>query len=261
MNILLEMVLPGFATSLFMMVLFWSWGRSRNNYGVIDVGWGLVIAAIVGVYAYLSDANLNARLLLFILVAIWGFRLAIFLFFTRIQPGHAEDKRYNAFRADYGDAVHRKFFTNVFLFQGLLALILTAPFLALFIYADSDPGCLAYAGVVLFIVGQLGETIADNQLSSFIKDKSNKGQVCKKGLWKYTRHPNYFFEWVIWVGLSMVAGSYHFIGFLPAILMYLLLVYFSGVPFAEKYSLQSKGDLFREYQRTTNAFFPWFPKS
>ncbi|MCC5816687.1 MAG: DUF1295 domain-containing protein [Leptospira sp.] len=251
------------------MVVFWSWGRSRDNYGVVDVGWGVVIMGILWVYflksfgtqiiSNISSIGLGV-LLLMGMISIWGLRLAIFLWWTRIRTGHAEDKRYNAFRADYGDKVHQKFFTNVFLFQGLLALILTAPFLPIFVESVGEPGIFAWVGLALYIIGQIGETISDNQLSGFIKNPSNKGQVCNVGFWKYSRHPNYFFEWVIWLGMSLVVAEVSIVGILPAIFMYVLLVYVTGVPIAEKYSLLSKGDKFREYQRTTNAFFPWFPK-
>lgn len=268
----LEFLGYGLGFSFFAMVVFWLWGRSRDNYGVVDVGWGVVNMGILWVYFLASggwkilqtgeifDVENLSSLLLFGMITVWGLRLALFLYWTRIRTGHPEDKRYNAFRKDYGDRVHSKFFTNVFLFQGLLALILTAPFLPVFITVDFQSGIFAWIGLALFLLGILGETLADNQLSGFIKNPSNKGKVCNVGFWNYTRHPNYFFEWVIWLGMSLVAVEANLLGILPAIFMYVLLVYVTGVPFAEKYSLQSKGDLFREYQRTTNAFFPWFPK-
>lgn len=258
----LSYLLPSFLVTLSTMTLFWFWGKTRNNYAVIDVGWGLVILFILWTY-YLVKNQFTIEwgsLILVLLISIWGLRLSIFLFLTRILPGHSEDKRYNSFRKDYGEKVHQKFFTNVFLFQGLLALLLTAPFLVVFLTDNKDITAISIIGIILFFIGELGETVADQQLSSFIKDPKNKGEVCKIGLWKFSRHPNYFFEWVIWLGLSIYAINYHWLGILPAVFMYILLVHVTGVPFAEKFSLLSKGDKFREYQKTTSAFFPWFPR-
>jgi steroid 5-alpha reductase family enzyme len=260
MNQLIQFLFPALVVTLFLMTAFWLWGKSRDNYGVIDVGWGVVIASIVGVYWFHSEMSFLWKSILAGMVLAWGLRLSLFLLFTRILTNHPEDKRYHAFRKDYGDKVHQKFFTNVFLFQGLLALILTGPLLSFFLEDSIDFPILIWIGLLVFCIGQLGETFSDQQLSRFVQDPKNRGEVCKKGFWKYSRHPNYFFEWVIWLGVSLAGCSASWIAILPAVFMYVLLVHVTGVPFAEKYSLQSKGDKFREYQRTTNAFFPWFPK-
>lgn len=262
MEILIQFILPATIVAFSVMVLFWYWGRSRDNYAVIDVGWGIVIASILWVY-YFAKNGFNFEIssfILTILVLIWAMRLSIFLYITRILPRHAEDKRYTAFRKDYGDKVHQKFFTNVFLFQGFLALILTAPLLVGYIGEDKSLTWLSAIGIALFLLGELGETVADQQLSGFKKDPNNQGKVCNSGLWKYSRHPNYFFEWVIWLGISIFALNYNWIGIFPAIFMYFLLVYVTGVPYAEKFSLMSKPVAFAEYQKTTSPFFPWFPR-
>lgn len=312
--IYIKLILLAIPFVLILMTVFWIWGRIRDNYGVIDVGWGIINFGLLWFYYFLSYAQFNGldsfdflELLVFnlqhlvgffqsdfiltLLITIWGLRLSIFLLFTRILPGHPEDKRYNAFRKDYGTKVHRKFFTNVFLFQGFLALVLTAPFVTVYVKAldyntnfilplqnlniafqDSvellkilfkermSLGIMGYLGIFIFFIGIVGESLADYQLSKFLKNPSNKGKVCSVGLWRYSRHPNYFFEWVIWLGMSLVAVEVSWGGFLPAVFMYILLVYFSGIPFAEKSSLQSRGEEYKKYQETTNAFFPWFPK-
>ncbi len=259
----------GLAFSFAAMVLFWIWGRIRNNYGVIDVGWGIVNSGIIWVYFVLSSEEgfqlpflrpLDPPSLLTAMITLWGLRLSIFLWWTRIRPGHPEDKRYNAFRKDYGDKVHRKFFTNVFLFQGLLAFVLTSPFLPVFILSPPPKEILRYTGIGLFCIGLIGEVLSDFQLSRFARNPANKRKVCNIGLWKYSRHPNYFFEWVVWLGMSLVASEVHWIGIFPALFMYILLVHITGIPYAEKYSLQSRGEAYKEYQRTTSAFFPWFPQ-
>ncbi|MCW7509429.1 DUF1295 domain-containing protein [Leptospira levettii] len=253
------------------MTLMWFWGKTRDNYAVIDVGWGLVIAGIATVLSYFGKGTLAAKLVVLIPVWVWAIRLSGFLYFTRIRTNHPEDKRYAGFRKDYGDKVHSKMFTNVFLLQGALALLLSFPFyfasqwdlfpnVGLF---GPNGTLMVWIGWILFVFGVVGETIADKDLHKFLSVPANKGKVCNVGLWKYTRHPNYFFEWVIWLGIGVIpilSTPEAMASLFTPVFMFVLLRFVSGVPFAEKYSLQSKGDLFREYMRTTNAFFPWFPK-
>jgi steroid 5-alpha reductase family enzyme len=121
---------------------------------------------------------------------------------------------------------------------------------------------LEYIGAGIWLIALTGEAIADWQLDQFKKDPANKGKVCNKGLWNYSRHPNYFFEWLIWVGYFVfaLASPYGFIAIIsPAIILYLLLNV-TGIPATEEQSVRSKGDLYKEYQRTTSAFVPWFKK-
>jgi steroid 5-alpha reductase family enzyme len=120
---------------------------------------------------------------------------------------------------------------------------------------------LETAGAWTFLVAFLGELAADWQLSRFKSDPKNKGKVCNVGLWRYSRHPNYFFEWLIWVSFALVASSaqYGYWGFLsPALILYFLLRV-SGIPATEEQALRSKGDAYRRYQKSTSAFVPWFP--
>lgn len=247
------------------MTLMWFWGRTRDNYGVIDVGWGLVIALISSIICLFGTGSLYGKLVLLVPIWIWSIRLSGFLYWTRIRTNHPEDKRYAEFRKDYGDKVHQKFFTNVFLLQGVLAMLLSGPAIAAsdwdlqidYQILSSYPGILL--GWILFFVGIIGETIADKQLHQFLSVPENRSKVCNVGLWKYTRHPNYFFEWIIWVGIGIIPlrGGSSWISLFTPIFMFVLLRFISGVPFAERSSLKSKGQLFIEYQKSTNAFFPW----
>jgi steroid 5-alpha reductase family enzyme len=245
----------------------WFWGKTRNNYAVVDVGWGLVIAGISTIFILNSCASTLAMLALLIPIWLWAIRLSGFLYLTRIRTNHPEDKRYADFRKDYGDQIHQKFFTNVFLLQGFLALLLSGPSIALNswnLQLNTDFISLIFPmmGLMLFLIGIIGESIADKQLHRFVSKGSNKGKVCNIGLWRYTRHPNYFFEWVLWLGIGFIPlrDIPSMISLLSPVIMFILLRYVSGVPFAERYSLKSKGQLFVDYQHTTNAFFPWFPK-
>lgn len=269
-NLLFSYLAAVIFTFLFMS-LMWFWGKSRDNYAVIDVGWGLVIAGIASILVYFGTGNVFAKWAVLIPVWIWALRLSGFLFWTRIRTNHPEDKRYTGFRKDYGDKVHRKMFTNVFLLQGFLALFLSLPFyFAAQWNLFPNSGALGpngylmvLLGWILFVLGVVGETISDRDLHRFVVDPANKGKVCDIGLWKYSRHPNYFFEWVVWVGMGIIpilSAPQAIVSLFTPIFMFVLLRFVSGVPFAEKYSLLSKGDAFREYQQTTNAFFPWFSK-
>ncbi len=122
---------------------------------------------------------------------------------------------------------------------------------------------LEFAGAALWLIAISGEALADAQLAAFKRRASNKGRVCDAGLWRYSRHPNYFFEWLIWVAYFVFAlgspwGWVAIVG--PASILYLLLRV-TGIPMTEEQSIRSRGDAYRRYQQTTSAFIPWFPKS
>ena len=121
----------------------------------------------------------------------------------------------------------------------------------------------AIGGIALWLIGLLGESLADRQLARFRADPANKGKVCRTGLWNYSRHPNYFFEWLVWVGYAVFAlGSpWGWLGLLAPALMLHFLRNVTGIPMTEELSLKSKGDAYREYQRTTSAFVPWFKQA
>jgi steroid 5-alpha reductase family enzyme len=124
-------------------------------------------------------------------------------------------------------------------------------------------GASGLLGVAFWATGLLGESLADRQLARFRADPANKGKICQIGLWNYSRHPNYFFEWLVWVGYAVFAlGSpWGWLGFIAPALMLHFLLNVTGIPMTEELSLKSKGDAYREYQRTTSAFVPWFKKS
>jgi steroid 5-alpha reductase family enzyme len=124
------------------------------------------------------------------------------------------------------------------------------------------PG-LQNLGLGIWVIAFLGELTSDAQLARFKKDPKNKGRVCDVGLWRYSRHPNYFFEWLIWMSFATVASSaqWGYVGFVsPALILYFLLRV-TGIPATEEQALRSKGEAYRKYQRTTSVFVPWFPKN
>jgi steroid 5-alpha reductase family enzyme len=153
-------------------------------------------------------------------------------------------------------------FLLFFEFQALLCLVLAAPFYL----AASNPAPeitgLEYAGIAIWLAAIAGESIADRQLAAFKRDPANKGKTCRIGLWNYSRHPNYFFEWLIWVAFALFAldSPNGWAGLIsPALILYFLFKV-TGIPATEAQALRSRGEDYRRYQQTTSAFVPWFPR-
>jgi steroid 5-alpha reductase family enzyme len=200
------------------------------------------------------------------MVVLWSLRLAIHLL-VRVASHHpVEDVRYARLREEWGGRADFKMF-RFFQLQGALQVVLSLP-VAIIDRDATEPGefhgmgVSGIAGLAIWLIGLAGESIADRQLAGFRSNPQNKGRVCQAGLWKYSRHPNYFFEWLIWVGYAVFAlGSpMGWLGLVAPALMLHFLVNVTGVPMTEELSVKSKGDAYREYQRTTSAFVPWFPK-
>ncbi|MEM7054670.1 MAG: DUF1295 domain-containing protein, partial [Pseudomonadota bacterium] len=154
------------------------------------------------------------------------------------------------------------FFFAFFLFQGLLAWLFALPAWVVASDASSALSIWVILGVVFWLVSLAGESLADRQLDVFRTNPDNKGKVCKVGLWRYSRHPNYFFEWLHWFAYPLIAlgAPYHWITWFGPVLMFAFLYRVTGIPYTEKQSLKSRGEAYREYQRTTSAFLPWPPK-
>lgn len=257
----LFLMLIAWALVFVLMSLLWLVGRVLGNYAIVDLGWGLCISSAAIVYFILGTGDPIHKTVFAFMATVWGWRLSYFILTTRILTGH-EDRRYTAFRKEYGDRVHRKFFTNVFQFQGLLGTVLSLPFVFPALNPSGTIHPLEILGLSLFAVGIVGESVADFQLSEFKRMPENLQKVCDTGLWKYSRHPNYFFEWVIWVsfGLVSLASPWGWIGLVSPIVMFVLLTQVTGIPLNEQGQLELKGEAYLEYSRKTSAFVPWFPK-
>jgi steroid 5-alpha reductase family enzyme len=169
--------------------------------------------------------------------------------------------RYSEMRARWKNHFRLQVFW-FFQIQAILIVVLCIPFLIASINEDSGLRPVEIVGAALWLVAVCGEALADWQLKQFRADPDNRRKVCQAGLWNYSRHPNYFFEWLVWVAFYLFAlGSP--LGcatiYCPALMLFFLLRV-TGIPLTEKLSLQSKGEAYREYQRTTSAFVPWFKK-
>lgn len=242
-----------------MMLLFWGYYLIRRNVSVVDIAWGIGFIAAVSTYFILGDGFFWRKLLVLTIVIIWALRLVKYLS-NRFLP-ERDDPRYVLLLTKWPFADSPTFqVLTLFAFQGLLIAILSVPF------ALMNQNLLRYFstyevfGLLIWMGGLIGESIADSQMNAFKNNPALAGQVYDQGLWKYSRHPNYFFEWIIWLGFGIMALSsdYGVLGLAsPAIMLYLLLKV-SGVPLAEAQALKTKGDAYRDYQGRTSSFFPWF---
>lgn len=246
----------GLAIMLLMGFITWLYSLYRNDVSIVDSLWSLMFLAGAAVYLLLAD-NVTARnILLIALVFIWAIRLSGFL--TVRNWGEEEDRRYQEIRANNEPNFRIKSLYIIFGLQASLAWIISIPLL-LALTADTEFGVLELVACVIWLIGFLFETIADYQLYRFKSDASNKGKVLDAGLWGYSRHPNYFGEFLIWWAFYLFAlssGAWWTI-FSP-LLMTILLLKVSGVSLMEKGITERRAD-YRRYIESTNAFFPGKP--
>jgi steroid 5-alpha reductase family enzyme len=249
----MELVVMFLFMTLWFGVAIW---QKRND--IADIVWGLgfIVAAIFAlVFNQTSDAR---AFLVCTLVFLWGSRLAIRILLRNIRK--VEDPRYRAWREEWGDNFILRTFLQIFMLQGVLILIISIPVLYV-IGADNPPlNFFDYFGTLIWTCGFFFEVVGDYQLDRFKKDPASKGRIMKYGLWRYSRHPNYFGEVLLWWGIYFIAlsvenGWITVIG--PATITFLILKV-SGIPLAEKRSLHK--DEFQQYMKTTSAFFPMPPK-
>lgn len=259
----------GFVVIMTLFFIVWLIAERTKNGGIIDVFWGLGFAIEVLLFSLLAQIlglpvaimeNSRAQILTLMVLA-WSLRLAFYLFqrFRRLYP--EEDSRYKAFREAWGKRASLGMFL-AFQLQALLLSSLCLPFAIVLVNTFHGVNIIEMAAMILFDISFLGEVVADSQLETFRKDPANKGKVCQEGLWKYSRHPNYFFEWLIWVSFFLYAsqspGGLYTI-YCP-LLMYFFLTRVTGIKASEEQSLRSKGEVYKKYQESTSAFFPWFKK-
>ena len=256
----LALLSVGAAFVAIMMLALWIIHLLIRNAAIVDVGWAAGPGLLALFYAYAAHGYPARKVLIASMAAIWSFRLASYLLFTRVI-GHPEEGRYLQLRQDWKTYLPLRFFL-FFQFQALLDLVLSLPFLLACLNTRAPLGVFEYSGAAVWLLGIVGESISDAQLNAFKKNPANKGKTCRAGIWNYSRHPNYFFEWIIWVGYAVfcIAAPYGWLGLIsPALMLYFLLG-LTGIPATEAQSLRSRGDEYRQYQRTTSAFIPWFPK-
>lgn len=246
------------AVLLLVAAVFWLISLWRNDVSIVDSLWSLMFMLAAFVYSSMSGFTGPREVLILVLVTLWALRLSGYI--TWRNHGQPEDYRYQEIRANNEPGFRYKSLYIVFVLQAVLAWVISLP-LAAAISGQSDFGFLDYAGIVLFIVGFIFEALGDLQLARFRRDPENAGKVLDSGLWRYTRHPNYFGNFTIWWGFYLVAfsaGGWWTI--VSPLLMTFLLLKVSGVALLEK-DISGRRPQYQEYIRRTNAFFPGLPRN
>ena len=251
----------GAVTAFVLFGLTWLLSRRLDNYSFVDVTWSYALAVIVPIYAWLSHGFALRELLVVAMACLWSARLGTHLL-LRVWKHHPhEDVRYQVLRKDWAGSLGLKFFL-FFQAQALLIVLLSVPMLLALRNPAPQLAWVEWLGLAVWLIGVVGESLADWQMQRFKADPANRGRVCTVGLWRYSRHPNYFFESVIWWAFWLFAcGSpWGWVTVYAPLLILHFLLRVTGIPLTEKCAVESKGDAYREYQRTTSAFVPWFPK-
>jgi len=242
----------------FYMTLFFIVAQIKKNNSIVDIGWGLGFV-VIAIFTLLINGNYNLRsILVTALVFLWGMRLLYHI--VKRNVGKPEDFRYAAWRKEWGKWLVPRAFLQVFMLQGVIMLVIAYPIIMNNDSSIGSFGCGEIMGFIIWIIGFIFEVIGDKQLKDFIADKKNSGHIMKEGLWKYTRHPNYFGEATMWWGIFIITLSSQsgMFGIVSPITITLMLVYVSGVPMLEKHYKDNME--FQEYAKSTRKFLPWFPK-
>jgi steroid 5-alpha reductase family enzyme len=255
-----DLLLGAWAAAAALQLGAWLVQLRTRNAGIVDAMWASSIGLIGLGYALFADGDPLRRLLIGAIVGLWGVRLGGHLWVDRVI-GQPEEGRYVRLREIWGARadLHLLWFFQA---QALLAAALSLPFAFAARDPSSFPRWFDLAAMIVWIIGWVGESVADRQLRAWKRDPANKGRTCRRGLWRTSRHPNYFFEWLMWcafalAGLGSATGWLG--GFSPALILFLVLKV-TGIPPTEAQALRSRGDDYRHYQRTTSAFFPWPPR-
>ncbi len=256
----IQVYLIGLAVVMAFMAVLWLVSLKLRNSSIVDPFWGTGFVIANWVYFALTpDGFAGRKWLIAILVTIWGLRLSLYLLWR--NWGKPEDFRYQKFRSDAGAKWWWYSFFKVFALQGLLLWIISAPLLAAQISPTPDRlTVIDFLALLVWAVGFFFESVGDFQLSRFKANPANKGKLLDRGVWRYTRHPNYFgdaTQWWAYYLIALVAGGWWTL-FSP-IIMTILLRRVSGVTLLEK-TLKNTKPGYQEYVERTNAFIPWFPK-
>jgi steroid 5-alpha reductase family enzyme len=259
MNPLQLFVIGWLAVALIMTITFqFAW--TRGNAGIVDVVWTYAIGLLALFYTFANNIDFNWRQAATLsLVLFWSLRLGTYLWLR--VANEEEDGRYQSLKQKWKGNLKRKLFF-FFQMQAVADSFLSIAILVA-IFNPTPFGALTdYIGISIALIAIIGEGIADNQLQRFRSQSDNAGKTCRDGLWRYSRHPNYFFEWLYWWSFPLLAlgsAAWPLALLSPLALLYLILKV-TGIPPTEEQALLKRGDDYRTYQNETNAFFPWFRK-
>lgn len=245
----------------FIMYVLFLVQRRTNDAGIVDVVWAACLALLAVVYALILDGYEPRKYLVMVIAGIWYMRLAVYLLFDRVI-GREEDGRYQTIRKQWKNKA-QLFLLGFFQIQALVALLLSISFLIAVMNPKPYLSFWDAIAICVWLIAFGGESIADYQLSRFRHQPENRGKTCRRGVWRYSRHPNYFFEWLHWLAYPLLAlgSSYWIFTLLAPGMMLFFVLRVTGIPVTEAQALLSRKNDYQEYQKTTSAFFPWFPKS
>jgi steroid 5-alpha reductase family enzyme len=256
----LTLVLTAYAATVGVMAGLWAVQLLYRNASIADVGWCAGLIAAVCWYAAQASGDPERKALAVVMVSVYAGRLGLYLLCDRII-GKAEDARYRRLRTEWGRAESLKMFGYFQLQAGAVALF-SLPFLAIIQNPRPPFGLVELVGMIVWIIAVGGEAVADSQLARFRSDPANRTRVLRNGFWRYSRHPNYFFEWLHWWAyVVMTIGSPGWLlTWLAPLGMGWTLLKVTGIPPAEQEAVERRGEEYRIYQETTSAFVPWFPR-
>ncbi|HSF67450.1 MAG TPA: DUF1295 domain-containing protein [Nitrospiraceae bacterium] len=254
------LVLTAYLAMVAVMVGLWVLQLRVRNISIADVGWCGGLIAVVLWDATQAAGEPERKVLVAALAMLYAGRLGLYILFSRVI-GKPEEARYQRLRAHWGSSEPVRMF-GYFQLQALAVSVFSLPFLVLIQNPEPPFALIELVGLLIWIVAVSGEATADWQLAQFRSKSWNRDKVCRDGLWRYSRHPNYFFEWLHWwayvvMGVGAPGWLMTWIG---PIAMGLALLKVTGIPWTERQALASRGEEYRRYQQTTNMFFPWFPR-
>ena len=256
-----EPLIVGWVILAVVMHLLWMWQKKSSRAGFVDVAWSLGTGGLGIGFCIAGNGMTDRRWILGVLIGLWGLRLTKHLWDRLSREG--EDGRYESYRREKGQKAADRFYMIFFQMQAVFALIFASPILiAANTPEDVELQLLDGVGVAIWVLALLGESIADRQLQKVRKDPANRGEVCRVGLWAWSRHPNYFFEWLHWFAYVAIGwhGDWRYLTLFGPIAMLLFLFKFTGIPITEKQALRSRGEKYEKYQREVSVFFPLPPK-
>lgn len=240
-----------YMTALFTLAMI------RKDNSIADIAWGPGFVVVTWAILFINGSYGATQFITAALVTVWGLRLGIRIY--RRNRGKGEDPRYQKWREDWGKYFVIRSYFQVFIVQGVVLLLNVTPVMIIMSY-ENQVGWPVILGLAVWCVGFFFESVGDYQLDRFLKNPENRGTVIDRGLWRYSRHPNYFGESTMWWGIFVIALSvpWGWVGFIGPVAITSTILFVSGIPMTEKLMEDTPG--WEEYKRKTSAFVPWFPK-
>jgi steroid 5-alpha reductase family enzyme len=253
-------IAEAWALAAALQLVLWLVQQRTRNAGIVDVGWAFSFALVAALFAFRSTVPASSWAPIAIVVAAWSLRLTLYLV-SRGAASGPEEGRYVELRRRWAPNASRAFFI-FFQAQAALVAILSVAFVVPFVAATSTTS-LCVLGTIISAGALLGEAVADAQLARWKRDPTNKGRVCDAGLWGYSRHPNYFFEWCVWLGYAvhgLAFAPWGLVALIPQAIILGSIFGVTGIPPTENQALRSRGDAYRAYQARVSKFVLWPPK-